>query len=137
MRRAMFFGSCLLVLSIAVPAAAEDPLPVQKLREFLGALADGRLETAHHLVAPSTLEYGDPVAKAPADYRAFTRELLPHLDRSTSDLYPKFRNYSLGTPQIAAGECVVRVDFGADKDDVTLVTEGGNWYVKDPIHIIR
>ncbi len=131
-----------LCLSWGTPARGEDfhPLePVVVLETFLKNLAEGRIDEAYSLVAPSSREKGDPIAyHAKLDREAFGRELGVAPGDIGGVPNAKFARYEMGTQRWETMHLLrVWIDFGGDRDEAMIVHEAGRWYVADPIHIIR
>ena len=122
--------------------------PLAVLETFLGHLAAGQINAAYKLVAPSSKENGDPIAyHAALDYASFLKELQPPKletwgegsDQPSGDIRDKFKNYETGNSRWETKTRFrVFITCGkSDTDEVLLVYERGQWYVADPVHIIR
>ena len=114
---------------------AEDCLTaaIHQLIRFLSYLNHGDNQLAYSLVALSSIKNGDPVAyNANLDWESFKKELAS-VSRS------KFGDYHLGKLRWESlNRLRVFVHFaGGDNDETVLVCENGQWFVADPIHIIR
>jgi hypothetical protein len=140
---------------VAQPAKTTDEgLALAVLEDFLGNLSVGDFKAAYEFVAPSSKKNGDPIAyQAPLDYKSFVKELAPFVKEKivmqpdgkqvTTIELPKFKNYKLGAKRwegLDRFRVVVTfptVNGITDIDEVLLICEKGQWYVADPIHIIR
>ena len=112
------------------PSRSPDE-PINVLKEFLMALSLSDYKSAYTYIAPSSITSGDPVAyNAPLDYASFVNEI--------SGTY-KYLNYELGDYRWESDErFYILINFSnGDNDEALLVLESGQWYVADPIHIIR
>lgn len=124
----------------AAKKSADNPsdspvMPSQKLQEFLSAMGAKDYEKAYTFVAPSTVENGDAIApEAPCDKDSFMKE-LEKAETAKKD----FSNYKLGKFRWEdKNRFRIWAEFkGGERDETVLVWEDGNWYVADPIHIIR
>lgn len=105
---------------------------VATLERFLAALATEDITSAYELVAPSSKEEGDPIAyRARLDAESFRKELF-------GVRLEKFEKYELGASRWESTDRFrIWARFGGDNDEAVIVREEGQWYVADPIHIIR
>ena len=105
----------------------------EALESFLSALAGKDPERAYSHVAPDTKKKGDPIAySAKADYDSFLAEVK-------SRPAAKFGAFKFGK-QRTVGKAEVRIFVhfkDGDTDETLIVKVGEQWYVADPIHIIR
>ena len=71
--------------------------PPAVLKAFMSRMAQGKIEKAYELVAPSSKKNGDPIAyQTPLDLASFRRE-LEGLGYSDGEFpFPKFANYRVG-----------------------------------------
>ena len=134
--------SCLAIATLSIALAApvpkqllkrDDTDPQKSLESFLKALADQEPKRAYSLVASDTKTKGDPIASGTqVDYDSFLTEVQ---GRPAT----KFGAYSLGQQRIVSdAEVRITVHFEDGDNDETLIVKVGNqWYVADPIHIIR
>jgi hypothetical protein len=112
------------------PSRSPDE-PIKVLKDFLKALSLSEYESAYTYIAPSSKISGDPVVyNTPLDYNSFVNEI--------AGTY-KYLDYALGDYRWESDEhFYIWITFGSgDKDEALLVLEDGQWYVADPIHIIR
>ena len=106
---------------------------IHQLIRFLSYLRHGDDQLAYSIVAPSSTKNGDPIAyNAALDWSSFKKEL-------SSETRGKFGDYHLGELRWESPKRLrVFVHFaGGDNDETVLVCENGQWFVADPIHIIR
>jgi hypothetical protein len=136
-RRLTLVLLCVIGWSAAPSVRAEDNPPEvqaeEALQNFLSALARKDPKEAYTYVAPDTKKNGDPIAyKAKADYDSFLAEVKK---RPAT----KFGAFKFGKKR-AEGKDTWRIfvhfDDG-DNDETLIVKVGDQWFVADPIHIIR
>jgi hypothetical protein len=134
----------LIVLGVcAASVCAEERLemadPPAVLKAFMNRMAQGKIEKAYELVAPSSKKNGDPIAyQTPLDLASFRRE-LEGIGYSDGEFpFPKFANYRVGKQRQQTKDIFrIFIHMGGDNDEAMIVREQGRWYIADPVHIIR
>jgi hypothetical protein len=133
--------------------------PLAVLKAFLLLIAEECDEQANALIAPTSKKNGDLFVRgAKLDFESFRSELFKvrelydyrNLPISDSELgfegtglvrykHDKFRRFQVIDVVHESRSLVkftIRLD-GWDTDETHIVCEDGQWYVADPIHIIR